>query len=286
MPALRTALFHGAIRTAHAVRAIDAVDTPPRRGALARALGYWAARLRCRRRNGHRPKRLTGSQLFPGRSRCSARPVRLPKPPACPASSSPATSASTRRSSTRISRTLRHAVVRSRPQTCHDTQPPRPTTGRLRRVITPDLGGMRAARTWEDRKLSGQRLYLCTRRGGTGRDGETQQARRDVRLITPAVASSNPALLPGQRPLPIEEGASGMWLVHGFVNVAPLMRAHARRPRGPRWSAAGGEGPLVGAEGEDVELALVCAAGQGHRRHCLPRLKGDVGGEDLRPDLL
>ena len=44
MPALRTALFHGAIRTAHAVRAIEAVDTPPRRGELARALGYWAAR--------------------------------------------------------------------------------------------------------------------------------------------------------------------------------------------------------------------------------------------------
>ena len=44
MPALRTALFHGAIRTAHAVRAIDAVDTPPRREELARALGYWAAR--------------------------------------------------------------------------------------------------------------------------------------------------------------------------------------------------------------------------------------------------
>jgi hypothetical protein len=44
MPALRTALFHGAIRTAHAVRAIDAVDTLPRRGELARALGYWAAR--------------------------------------------------------------------------------------------------------------------------------------------------------------------------------------------------------------------------------------------------
>src|SRR5215469_817979 len=44
MPALRTALFHGAIRTAHAVRAIDAADTPPRRGELARALGYWAAR--------------------------------------------------------------------------------------------------------------------------------------------------------------------------------------------------------------------------------------------------
>jgi hypothetical protein len=46
MPALRTALFHGAIRTAHAVRAIDAVDTRPRRGELARALGYWAARYR------------------------------------------------------------------------------------------------------------------------------------------------------------------------------------------------------------------------------------------------
>jgi hypothetical protein len=46
LPALSTALFHGAIRTAHAVRAIDAVDTPPRRGELARALGYWAARYR------------------------------------------------------------------------------------------------------------------------------------------------------------------------------------------------------------------------------------------------
>src|SRR5712691_4105013 len=46
MPALRTALFHGAIRTAHAVRAIDALGTPPRRGELARALGYWAARYR------------------------------------------------------------------------------------------------------------------------------------------------------------------------------------------------------------------------------------------------
>jgi len=33
-------------RTAHAVRAIDAVDTPPRRSELARALGYWAARYR------------------------------------------------------------------------------------------------------------------------------------------------------------------------------------------------------------------------------------------------
>ena len=44
MPGLRTALFHGAIRTAHAVRAIAAADTPPRQGEMARALGYWAAR--------------------------------------------------------------------------------------------------------------------------------------------------------------------------------------------------------------------------------------------------
>jgi hypothetical protein len=46
IPALSTALFHGAIRTAHAVRAIDRVDTVPRRSELARALGYWAARFR------------------------------------------------------------------------------------------------------------------------------------------------------------------------------------------------------------------------------------------------
>lgn len=44
MPALAVALFHGAIRVAHAVRAVDAVDTPARRAELARALGYWAAR--------------------------------------------------------------------------------------------------------------------------------------------------------------------------------------------------------------------------------------------------
>jgi hypothetical protein len=44
MPALAVALFHGAIRVAHAVRAIDAVDSAARRAELARALGYWAAR--------------------------------------------------------------------------------------------------------------------------------------------------------------------------------------------------------------------------------------------------
>jgi hypothetical protein len=46
MPALAVALFHGAIRAAHAVRAIDAVDSPARRAELARALAYWAARFR------------------------------------------------------------------------------------------------------------------------------------------------------------------------------------------------------------------------------------------------
>jgi hypothetical protein len=44
MPALAVALFHGAIRAAHAVRAIDATDTGARRAELARALAYWAAR--------------------------------------------------------------------------------------------------------------------------------------------------------------------------------------------------------------------------------------------------
>jgi hypothetical protein len=46
VPGMVTTLFHGVIRTAHAVRAIDAIDTAPRRAELARALGYWAARYR------------------------------------------------------------------------------------------------------------------------------------------------------------------------------------------------------------------------------------------------
>jgi hypothetical protein len=46
IPALAVALFHGAIRVGHAVRAIDTADTPARRAELARALGYWAARFR------------------------------------------------------------------------------------------------------------------------------------------------------------------------------------------------------------------------------------------------
>jgi hypothetical protein len=46
MPGLSVALFHGAIRTAHAVRAVAAADTLPRRSELARALAYWAARFR------------------------------------------------------------------------------------------------------------------------------------------------------------------------------------------------------------------------------------------------
>jgi len=42
MPGFVAALFHGVIRTSHAVRAIDAADTPARRAELARALGNWA----------------------------------------------------------------------------------------------------------------------------------------------------------------------------------------------------------------------------------------------------
>jgi hypothetical protein len=46
LPGLGAKLFHGAIRTAHGVRAIATADTAPRREELARALGYWAARYR------------------------------------------------------------------------------------------------------------------------------------------------------------------------------------------------------------------------------------------------
>jgi hypothetical protein len=42
MPGLVAALFHGVIRTSHAVRAIEAVDTPARRAELAWALASWA----------------------------------------------------------------------------------------------------------------------------------------------------------------------------------------------------------------------------------------------------
>jgi Questin oxidase-like len=42
MPALSSALYHGVIRTAHAVRAIGNADSPSRRAELARALGNWA----------------------------------------------------------------------------------------------------------------------------------------------------------------------------------------------------------------------------------------------------
>jgi len=46
MPAMSTVLFHGMIRVAHAVRAIEAADSSARREELARALAYWAARYR------------------------------------------------------------------------------------------------------------------------------------------------------------------------------------------------------------------------------------------------
>jgi hypothetical protein len=42
MPGLASALFHGVIRTSHAVRAIDRADTPARRAELVRGLANWA----------------------------------------------------------------------------------------------------------------------------------------------------------------------------------------------------------------------------------------------------
>jgi hypothetical protein len=43
LPGMAVALFHGAIRTAHAVRAVDGADTAARRAELARSMGFWAA---------------------------------------------------------------------------------------------------------------------------------------------------------------------------------------------------------------------------------------------------
>jgi hypothetical protein len=43
LPGMGVALFHGAIRCAHATRAVETADTPARRAELVRALGYWAA---------------------------------------------------------------------------------------------------------------------------------------------------------------------------------------------------------------------------------------------------
>ena len=42
-PGVVAAAFHGAIRTAHAVRSLEAAETPARRRELAEGLGYWAA---------------------------------------------------------------------------------------------------------------------------------------------------------------------------------------------------------------------------------------------------
>ncbi|MCB0999452.1 MAG: DUF4243 domain-containing protein [Acidimicrobiales bacterium] len=42
LPGLGVALFHGAIRTAHAARAVEDVASPSRCAELARSLGYWA----------------------------------------------------------------------------------------------------------------------------------------------------------------------------------------------------------------------------------------------------
>ena len=46
VPGLASVLFHGAIRTAHAVRALSVADTEQRRAELVRSLAYWSARFR------------------------------------------------------------------------------------------------------------------------------------------------------------------------------------------------------------------------------------------------
>src|SRR6266542_3731869 len=45
-PGIVAAAFHGVIRTAHAVRSLDEMETPARRRELAEGLGYWAATYR------------------------------------------------------------------------------------------------------------------------------------------------------------------------------------------------------------------------------------------------
>src|SRR5207247_2474970 len=103
MPALRTALFHGAIRTAHAVRAVDAVDTPPRRGELARA-GVTGRRAtapgsrpaRCPppvtcgwRSSGPRPTAPAATWPSPTFSTCTGSPARWPSRSSPPTSRPP-----------------------------------------------------------------------------------------------------------------------------------------------------------------------------------------------------
>jgi hypothetical protein len=57
-PGLSGALFHGLLRTAHAVRALRRADDPARRGELACGLAYWAARAQpLRHRLGERRSR-------------------------------------------------------------------------------------------------------------------------------------------------------------------------------------------------------------------------------------
>jgi hypothetical protein len=55
MPGLVAALFHGVIRTSHAVRALQGADTPARRAELARALGNWATWLHPGQSTDHDP---------------------------------------------------------------------------------------------------------------------------------------------------------------------------------------------------------------------------------------
>jgi hypothetical protein len=64
-PGIVAAAFHGVIRTAHAVRSLDEIETPARRRELAEGLGYWAATYRALPESPRRaPERRMPSQAI------------------------------------------------------------------------------------------------------------------------------------------------------------------------------------------------------------------------------
>lgn len=64
-PGIIAAAFHGVIRTAHAARSLEALETPARRRELAEGLGYWAATYRALPESrGHAAARRMPSQVL------------------------------------------------------------------------------------------------------------------------------------------------------------------------------------------------------------------------------
>lgn len=64
-PGLAAAAAHGVLRTAHAVRALAARDTPERRAELAAGLGYWATRYQTLPARGPAPADARGGRVGP-----------------------------------------------------------------------------------------------------------------------------------------------------------------------------------------------------------------------------